>query len=251
MEEQHRSSPTYQTHLTLSFKLVSNTALNHYLHLKPSSLGTEEWAVGDKLKKVWRKHQFLQDLVVFQYMGYGTNMQWVYAIQTDEDRAVHPAVPNYFNGLITAVNLEMMERPELLDPPVIAEQWEETTVTCKMNPHKTVRQLKIMSMVQFAKHVQQVQHVPYEFWEILRGVIGAGTDGFVYRPPHVRTPTPIRAPASRRNMRGRGHGKSPKLGLSRSLAEEVEKAQEQEQKEPPVLETTGDEEKKTEAGKRC
>ena len=146
-----------------------------YLHLKPSSLGTEEWAVGDKLK-VWRKHQFMQDFVVFQYMGQGTNMQWVYAIQTDEDRAVHPAVPKYFNGLITAVNLEMMERPELLDPPVIAEQWEETTVTCKCHPNKTVRQVKIMTMVQFARHVQ---HVPYEYWEILRGVIGAGTDGFV------------------------------------------------------------------------
>ena len=98
-------------------------------------MGTEGWAVGDKLKKVWRKHQFLQDFVVFQYMGYGTNMQWVYAIQTDEDRAVHPAVPNYFKGLIPAVNLEMMERPELLDPPVIAEQWEEMTVTCKMHRH--------------------------------------------------------------------------------------------------------------------
>jgi len=137
------------------------------------------------LKKVWRKHQFLQDFVVFQYMGYGTNMQWVYCVQTDEDRALHPAAPNYFNGVITGVNLEMMERPELLEPPVVAEQWEETTVTCKLNPHKTVRKLKIMSMVQFAKHVQNVQHVPFEFWEILRGVIGAGTDGFVYRTPHL------------------------------------------------------------------
>ena len=65
----------------------------------------------------------MQDFVAFQYMGQGTNMQWVYAVQTDEDRAVHPAVPPYFNGLITAVNLEMMVHPELLDPPVIAEQW--------------------------------------------------------------------------------------------------------------------------------
>ena len=81
----------------------------------------------------------------------------------------------------------MMERPELLDLPVLAGQWEETTVTCMLNPNKTVRKVKIMSMVQFAKHVQQVQRVPFEFWEILRGVIGAGTDGFVYHPPHVRT----------------------------------------------------------------
>ena len=164
-------------------------------------MGTEGWAVGEKLKKVWRirKHQFLQEFVIFQYMGYGTNMQWVYCVQTDEDRALHPAVPNYFNGVITGVNLEMMERPELLEPPVVAEQWEETTVTCKLNPHKTVRKIKIMSMVQFAKHVQNVQHVPFEFWEILRGVIGAGTDGFVYHPPHVRTTTP--APASRKVIR--------------------------------------------------
>ena len=86
------------------------------------------------MKKVWRKHRFMQDFVTFQYMGQGTNMQWVYAVQTEEDRAVHPAVPNSFNGLISAVNLEMMERPELLDPPVVAEKWEETTVTCRMTP---------------------------------------------------------------------------------------------------------------------
>ena len=183
----------------------------------------------------------MQDFVVFQYMGYGTNIQWVYTIQTDEDRAVHPAVPNYFNGVITTV--------KTIEPPVLAEQWEETTVTCKLNPHKTVRKLKIMSMLQFAKHVQNVQHVPFEFWEILRGVIGAGTDGFVYRPPHVRTTTP--APASRKVIRGRGgHGKSPKQGPTHSLAQAVQQAQEQEQKEPQVLETTGEEEKKTKSGKR-
>ena len=218
-----------------------------YLHLKPSSLGTEEWAVGEKLKKVWRKHQFMQEFVTFRYMGQGTNMQWVYAVQTEQDRAVHPAVPSSFNSLVSAVNLEMMERPELLDPPVLAEQWEETTVSCKMGPNRTARQFKVMSMVQFARHVQQVHHVPYEYWEILRGVIGAGTDGFVYRPPHVRTPTS--APASRRTLRGRGHGKSPKPGLTRSLAEEVEKLQDEEQKEQ-IVETRGEEEKKEDAGNR-
>ena len=77
----------------------------------------------------------------------------------------------------------MMEHPELLEPPVVAGEWEETTVTCLLNPNKTVRKVKILSMVQFAKHVQQVQHVLYEYWEILRGVIAAGTDGFVYNPP--------------------------------------------------------------------
>jgi len=87
----------------------------------------------------------------------------VSVLRSDRDRAKHPAVPPYFNGLITGVNLEMMERPELLDPPVLAGQWEETTVTCMLNPNKTVRKVKIMSMVQFAKHVQQVQRVPFEF----------------------------------------------------------------------------------------
>ena len=117
-----------------------------------------------------------------------------------------------------------------------------------LHPNKTVRKVKIMSMVQFAKHVQQVQRVPFEFWEILRGVIGAGTDGFVYHPPHVRT-TPT--PANRKVTRTRGaHGKSPKHGPTRSLAEEVEKAQEEQKKEPEVLGSTGEEEKKTDSGKR-
>ena len=62
--------------------------------------------------------------------------------------------------MITGVNLEMMERPELLEPPVVAGEWEETTVTCLLNPKKTVRKVKIMSLVQFAKHVKQVQRVP-------------------------------------------------------------------------------------------
>ena len=71
----------------------------------------------------------------------------------------------------------------------------------------------------------------------------------MYRPPHVRTTTP--APASRKVIRGRGgHGKSPKQGPTRSLAQAVQKAQEEEQKEPQVLESTGEEEKKTNSGKR-
>ena len=159
-----------------------------YINIKPSSMGTEGWAIGEKLRKVWRKHKSLQDFVPFQYMGSGTNMQWVYCVQAEEDKAEHTAVPQYANGWITGVNLEMMERPELLEPPVVAGEWEETKVTCFLNPNKTVRKVKILSMVQFAKHVQQAQHVLYEYWEILRDVIRAGRDGFVYNPPHVRTP---------------------------------------------------------------
>ena len=218
-----------------------------YINIQPSFMGTEGWAIGEKLRKVWRKHKSLQDFVSFQYMGYGTNMQWVYCVQTEEDKLLHAEVPQYFNGVITGVNLEMMERPELLEPPVVAGEWEETTVTCLLNPNKTVRKVKILSMVQFAKHVQQVQHVPYEYWEILRDVIGAGTDGFVYNPPHVRT-TPT--PANQKVTRSQG-GKSPKHGPTRSLAETVQKAvQQEEKKEPEVLERTGEEEKKTDTGKR-
>ena len=54
-------------------------------------------------------------------------------------------------------------------------------MTCFLHPKKTER--KVMSLVAFAKHVQEVQRVRYEYWEILRGVIGVGTDGFVYNPP--------------------------------------------------------------------
>ena len=180
-------------------------------------MGKEGWAVGEKLRKVWRKHKSLQDFVSFQCMGYGTNMQWVYCVQTEEDAAKPAEVPQYFNGLITGVNLEMMERPELLEPPIVAGKWEETTVTCFLNPNKTERKVGIMSLAAFARHVQVVQRVLYEFWEILRGVIRAGTDGFVYNPPHVRTP------ANRKVTHSRG-GKSPRP--QRSLAESVAKAEE-------------------------
>ena len=55
-------------------------------------MGTEGWAIGEKLRKVWRKHKSLQDFVSFQYMGYGTNMQWVYCVQTEEDKLLHAKV---------------------------------------------------------------------------------------------------------------------------------------------------------------
>ena len=85
-------------------------------------------------------------------------MQWVYCVQAEEDKAEHAEVPQYIMGWITGVNLEMMERPELLEPPVVAGKWEETTVTCLLNPNKTVRKVKIMSLVAFAKHVQRVPY---------------------------------------------------------------------------------------------
>ena len=117
-------------------------------------MSKEGWTVGKNLKKVWRKYEFLKNFVSFQYMGSGTNMQWVYCVSTEADKAKHPIVPMYFNGVLTAVNLEMMECPELLEPPIVAGKWEETTVTCFLHPNKTERQVKIMSLVAFARHVQ-------------------------------------------------------------------------------------------------
>ena len=43
-------------------------------------MGKEGWRVGENLKKVWRKYEFLKNFVSFQYMGSGTNMQWVYCV---------------------------------------------------------------------------------------------------------------------------------------------------------------------------
>ena len=175
-----------------------------HIPMQQFSMGKEGWSVGDNLKKVWRKHESLKNFVSFQYVGSGTNMQWVCAVQTEEDTAKHPSVPRYFNGLLTGVNLEMMERPELLEPPIVAGEWEVTTVTCLLNPNKTERKVKVMSMVAFAQHVQEVQRVPYEFWEILRGLFGQETMGLcTTHRIHVRTPG-----ANRKVTRTCG-GKSP------------------------------------------
>ena len=137
--------------------------------MKPYTIGREVYALGLELRKVWRHHALLNKFVTFQYMGSGTNMRWVYCVSTEADKAKHPIVPMYFNGVITAVNLEMMERPELLEPPIVAGKWEETKATCFLHPKKMERQVKMMSLVAFARHVQEVQRVQYKFWEILRG----------------------------------------------------------------------------------
>ena len=73
--------------------------MNHFhIAMKQSSMGKEGWAVGDNLKKVWRKYESLKNFVSFQYMGSGTNMQWVYCVSTEADAAKHPIVSQYFNG---------------------------------------------------------------------------------------------------------------------------------------------------------
>ena len=137
-----------------------------------------------------------------KYTGSGTNEQWVFVVQAEEDKGNFDSVPPTFSAILNAVNLEMIERPEQLDPPVTAEQWEKTTVSCRVQGAD--RKLVVMSFPAYAQHLLEVQNVPYHYWELVRGVIGAGIDGFVYHPPHVRTP------ARTKSTNRRGSGKSPK-----------------------------------------
>ena len=180
--------------------------MNHFtLAMKPSTMGKEAYALGLELKKVWKQHAFLKQQVVFSYTGCGTNVQWVFIVQADEDKGNFESVPSNFSAILNAVNLEMIERPQLLDPPVTADNWEKTIVCCRVQGAD--RKLVVMSFPAYAQHVLAVQHVPYQYWELVRGVIGAGLDGFVYHPPHVRTP------ARTKTMKHRG-GKSPKRAVS-------------------------------------
>ena len=71
-------------------------------------------------------------LISFQYTGSGTNVQWVFVVQGDEDKGNFESVPPHFPSILNAVNLEMIERPVLLDPPVKANEWEKTTVKCRV-----------------------------------------------------------------------------------------------------------------------
>ena len=91
-----------------------------------------------------------------------------------------------------------------MDPPVQAEECEALKVICLMKSNQTERKLKVMVFIEFALHLQKVQRVRYKFWEVLRGVIGGGVDGFVYHAPLVRT-----LAANRKVARSHG-GKSPR-----------------------------------------
>ena len=71
-------------------------------------------------------------LISFQYTGSGTNVQSVFVVQGDEDKGNFESVPPHFPSILNAVNLEMIERPVLLDPPVKANEWEKTTVKCRV-----------------------------------------------------------------------------------------------------------------------
>ena len=155
--------------------------MNHFtVPMKPSTMGREAYAVGLELRKVWKQHAFLKKLIAFNYTGSGTNVQWVFVVQADEEKGNFDSVPSNFPSILNAVNLEMIERPALLDPPVTANDWEKTTVKCRVQGAD--RKLVVMSFPAFAHHVQEVQNVPYQFWEIVRGVIGAGVEWFVYHP---------------------------------------------------------------------
>ena len=130
-------------------------------------------------------------------------MQWVFVVQAEDDKGNFDSVPRNFSAILNAVNLEMIERPGMLNPPVTAAAWEKTTVSCRVQGAD--RKLVVLSFPEYARHLLEVQNVPYQYWELVRGVIGAGIDGFVYHPPpHVRTP------ARPKSTNQRGSGKSPK-----------------------------------------
>ena len=59
----------------------------------------------------------------------GTNVQWVFVVQAEDDKGNFDSVPPNFSAILNAVNLEMIERPDMLNPPVTAAAWEKTTVT--------------------------------------------------------------------------------------------------------------------------
>jgi hypothetical protein len=144
----------------------------------------------------------------------------------------------------------MIERPEQLDPPVTAEQWEKTTVSCRVQGAD--RKLVVMSFPAYAQHLLEVQNVPYHYWELVRGVIGAGIDGFVYHhPPLVRTPARTKSTNRRRS------GKSPKsAGSLRQQLEgdgavgAEEKKEVEIQPELPDPSSSEEEEEEKEANKR-
>jgi len=162
--------------------------MNHLaIDMKPSVMGREAYTVGLELQKIWKQHAFLKQQVVFKHIGSGTNVQWVFVVQAEEDKGNFDSVPPTFSAILNAVNLEMIERPELLDPPVTAGQWEKTTVSCRVQGAD--RKLVVMSFPAYAQHLLEVQNVPYQYWELVRGVIGAGIDGFVYHPPPCKYPS--------------------------------------------------------------
>ena len=83
-------------------------------------------------------------------------------MQTKEDAAKFSSVLSHWTGILNAVNLEMIKRPQLMDPPIQDEEWEVTKKPCLMHLNQTERKLKLMSLGEFALHVQEVQRVSYQ-----------------------------------------------------------------------------------------
>ena len=129
--------------------------------MKPSVMGREEYAVGLELQKIWKQHAFLKQQVVFKHIGSGTNVQWVFVVQAEDDKGNFDSVPPNFSAILNAVNLEMIERPDLLNPPVTAGVWEKTTVSCRVQGAD--RKLVVMSFPAYAQHLVEVQNVPYQY----------------------------------------------------------------------------------------
>ena len=201
--------------------------MNHLaIEMKPSVMGREEYALGLELQKVWKQHPFMKQQVVFKHIGVGTNVQWVFVVQAEDDKGNFDGVPSNFAAILNAVNLEMIERPGLLNPPVTAAAWEKTTVSCRVQGAD--RKLVVLSFPEYARYLLEVQNVPFQYWELVRGVIGAGIDGFVYHPPHVRTPARTKCTSRR------GSGKSPKSAVSLRQQLEVGGEGAEEGKEGPI-----------------
>ena len=49
-----------------------------------------------KIKIRRHQHAFLKKLVSFHYTGSGTNVQWVFVVQGDEEKGIFESVPSNF-----------------------------------------------------------------------------------------------------------------------------------------------------------
>ena len=117
-------------------------------------MGKEAYSVGLKVEESMEPARFPEE-GDFLVHGSGSNVQWVFVVQDEEDAITFDCFPTRFATILNAVNLEMIERPALLDPSVLAEQWEVTTVKCRMAGAE--QKLMVMSFAAFASHVQEVQ----------------------------------------------------------------------------------------------
>ena len=87
--------------------------------MKPSTMGKEAWALGQRQRAAWKQHAFLIKMVTFQRMGSGTNV----------------------------VNLEMIECPAFFEPAVVPENWEALKESCRLAGKDRV--LKVISFPTF------------------------------------------------------------------------------------------------------